>query len=271
MKQKINYPQMKNQFNLLNNLKMKTIQNMALVALCAITIVSCSKNSEDVLNDSTVGIALKADAKVRVGDLPVEILDFVAREYPELTINKAEEEDNGNFEVELSNGTELIFDANGSFLGIDDDSQENGDFDDSEIAKEDLLQVILDYIELNYPGVGIDEAELEHNNQYEVELNNDTILIFNMDGDFQGVGVDENDQDNDGNYDWEDENGNDDGDSIDIAQLPEIALLYLQENYPNLTIVYAEIEGEGDFEVTMSNGLEVYFDAEGNFLSVDED
>tara|TARA_R110002074_G_C12557018_1_gene667227 strand:+ start:675 stop:1490 length:816 start_codon:yes stop_codon:yes gene_type:complete len=271
MKQKINYPQMKNQFNLLNNLKMKTIQNMALVALCAITIVSCSKNSEDVLNDSTVGIALKADAKVRVGDLPVEILDFVAREYPELTINKAEEEDNGNFEVELSNGTELIFDANGSFLGIDDDSQENGDFDDSEIAKEDLLQVILDYIELNYPGVGIDEAELEHNNQYEVELNNDTILIFNMDGDFQGVGVDENDQDNDGNYDWEDENGNDDGDSIDLAQLPEIALLYLQENYPNLTIVYAEIEGEGDFEVTMSNGLEVYFDAEGNFLSVDED
>ena len=271
MKQKFNYPQMKNQFNLLNNLKMKTIQNMALVALCAITIVSCSKNSEDVLNDSTVGIALKADAKVRVGDLPVEILDFVAREYPELTINKAEEEDNGNFEVELSNGTELIFDANGSFLGIDDDSQENGDFDDSEIAKEDLLQVILDYIELNYPGVGIDEAELEHNNQYEVELNDDTILIFNMDGDFQGVGVDENDQDNDGNYDWEDENGNDDGDSIDIAQLPEIALLYLQENYPNLTIVYAEIEGEGDFEVTMSNGLEVYFDAEGNFLSVDED
>jgi hypothetical protein len=271
MKQKFNYPQMKNQFNLLNNLKMKTIKNMALVALSAITFVSCSKNSEDVLNDSTVGIALKADAKVRVGDLPVEILDFVAREYSELTINKAEEEDNGNFEVELSNGTELIFDANGSFLGIDDDSQENGDFDDSEIAKEDLLQVILDYIELNYPGVGIDEAELEHNNQYEVELNDDTILIFNINGDFQGVGVDENDQDNDGNYDWEDENGNDDGDSIDPAQLPEMALLYLTETYPNLTIVYAEIEGEGDFEVTMSNGLEVYFDAEGNFLSVDED
>jgi hypothetical protein len=50
-----------------------------------------------------------------------------------------------------------------------------------------------------------------------------------------------------------------------------MALLYLAETYPNLTIVYAEIEGEGDFEVTMSNGLEVYFDAEGNFLSVDED
>ena len=271
MNQKIDYPKMRNEFNLLNNLKMKTIQKMALVALSVFTVVSCSKNNEDTLNDLPVGIALKADAKVRVGDLPVEILDFVASEYPDLTIDEAEEEDNGNFEVELSDGTELIFDANGTFLGIDDDSQENGDFDDSEIAKEDLLQVILDYIELNYPGVGIDEAELEHNDQYEVELNDDTILIFNINGDFQGVGVDENDQDDDGNYDWEEEDGNDDGDTIDPAQLPEMALSYLEETYPNITIVHAEIEDEGDFEVTMSNGLEVYFDAEGNFLSVDED
>jgi hypothetical protein len=40
--------------------------------------------------------------------------------------------------------------------------------------------------------------------------------------------------------------------------------------YPELTIVRAEVEDEGEYEVTMSNGLEVYFDAEGNFLSVDD-
>lgn len=271
MKQKFDYPQMRNEFNPLNNFTMKTIQKLLLVALSFLTVVSCSKDSDDIPDDLPMGFALKADAKVRVGDLPVEILDFVAREFPELTIDEAEEEDNGNFEVELSNGTELIFNANGTFLGIDDDSEENGDFDDSEVAKEDLLQVILDYIELNYPGVGIDEAELENNDQYEVELNDDTILIFNINGDFQGVGVDENDQDDDGDYDWEEEDGNDDGDTIEPAQLPEMALSYLEENYPDLTIVHAEIEDEGDFEVTMSNGLEVYFDAEGNFLSVDED
>lgn len=270
MKQKFNFPQMNNEFNLLNNLKMKIFQNAALVALSAMTFVSCSKNNDDVLNDSTVGTAMKADAKVRVGDLPVEILDFVASTFPELTIREAEEEDNGNFEVELSDGTELIFDINGSFLGIDDDSQENGDFDDVEVAKEDLLQVILDYIDVNYPGVGIREAELEHNDQYEVELNDNTILIFNINGDFQGVGVDENDQDDDGEYDWE-EDGNDDGNTIDPAQLPEMVLSYLAENYPNLTIVHAETEDEGNFEVTMSNGLEVYFDAEGNFLYIEED
>jgi len=156
-------------------------------------------------------------------------------------------------------------------LGIDDDSEENGDYDDSDIAIADLLPAILEYIELNYPGIGIDEAELEHNEQYEVTLNDDTVLIFNINGEFLGVGVDENDQDDDGDYDWEEEDGHDDGETIDPSQLPELALAYLAETYPDLTIVHAEIEDEGDYEVTMSNGLEVYFDAEGNFLYVDED
>jgi len=271
MEQKKEYPQIKIEFNPLNNLKMKTIQKMSLVALCVLTVVSCSKNSEDVINDLPAGFALKADAKVKVGDLPMAILDFIAREFPELTIDEAEEEDNGNFEVELSDGTELVFDANGTFLGIDDDSEENGDFDDYDVDIETLLPAILEYVELNYPGEGIDEAEMEHNDQYEVTLNDDTVLIFNVNGEFLGVGVDENDQDGDGDYDWEEEDGHDDGETIDPAQLPQMALAYLEETYPDLTIVHAEIEDGGDFEVTMNNGLEIYFDAEGNFLSIDED
>ena len=274
MEQKKEYPQIKIEFNPLNNLKMKTIQKMSLVALSVLTVVSCSKNSEDVLNDLPAGVALKADAKVKVGDLPMVILEFVADEFQGLTIDEAEEEYNGNFEVELSNGTELIFDAFGAFLGIDDDSEENGDFDDSDVDIETLLLAILEYVELNYPGEGIDEAEMEHNDQYEVTLNNDddTVLIFNANGEFLGVGVDENDQDGDGDYDWEEEDGHDDGETIDPAQLPELALAYLEETYyPDHTIVHAEIEDGGEYEVTMSNGHEVYFDAKGNFLSIDED
>ena len=274
MEQKKEYPQIKIEFNPLNNLKMKTIQKMSLVALSVLTVVSCSKNSEDVLNDLPAGVALKADAKVKVGDLPKAILEFVAEEFPELTIDEAEEEYNGNFEVELSNGTELVFDAFGAFLGIDDDSEENGDFDDSDVDIETLLPAILEYVELNYPGEGIDEAEMEHNDQYEVTLNDDddTVLIFNANGEFLGVGVDENDQDGDGDYDWEEEDGHDDGETIDPAQLPEVALAYLEETYyPDHTIVHAEIEDGGEYEVTMSNGHEVYFDAKGNFLSIDED
>ena len=271
MELKNEYPKMKNEFNLLNNFKMKMIQKLLLIVLSVVTVVSCSKSSEEAINDLPTGIALKADAKVKVGDLPVAILEFVAREFPDLTIDEAEEEDNGNFEVELSDGTELIFDADGNFLGIDDDSEENGDFDDSDIDIADLLPAILEYIEMNYQGIGIDEAEMEHGEQYEVTLNDDTVLIFNANGEFLGVGVDENDQDGDGDYDWEEEDGHDDGDTIDPSELPDMALAYLADNYPDLTIVHAEIEDEGEYEVTMSNGLEVYFDADGNFLYVDED
>ncbi len=96
---------------------MKMIQKMSLVVLSVLTVVSCS-NSEEDLNDLPDGVALKADAKVKVGDLPVSILEFVAREFPDLTIDEAEEEDNGNFEVELSDGTELIFDADGTFWAL---------------------------------------------------------------------------------------------------------------------------------------------------------
>lgn len=271
MEAKKNYPQFKIELKSLNYLKMKTIQKMSLVVISVFIAVSCSKNSTDANNDLAAGFALKADAKVKVGNLPVAILEFVAREFSNLTIDEAEEEDNGNFEVELSDGTELVFDADGTFLGIDDDSEENGDFDDSEVALADLLPAILDYIELNYVGVGIDEAEIEHNNQFEVTLKDETVLIFNLNGEFLGVGVDENDQDGDGDYEWEDEDGHDDGETIDPDQLPEMALAYLEETYPDLTIVHAEIEDERDFEVTMSNGLEVYFDAEGNFTSSEED
>lgn len=271
MKQKFDYPQMRNEFNPLNNLTMKTIQKQLLIALSFLTVVSCSKDSDDVLNNLPMGFALKADVKVKVGNLPIGILDFVAREFPELTIYEAEKEANGNFEVELSNGIELVFDANSTFLGIDDDSEENGDFDDSEVAIEDLLSAILDYVELEYSEVGIDEAEMENNNQYEVTLNNDTVLIFNSNGEFLGVGVDENDQDGDGDYDWEEEDDHDDGENIDPSELPDLALVYLVDTYSDLTILHAEMEDGGEFEVTMSNGLEIYFDAEGNFLSKDED
>jgi hypothetical protein len=270
MKQQNDYPQMKNEFKPSNNLKMKTIKKISLTVLIVLAMVSCSKDNEDTSNALPEGIALKADAKVKVGDLPMEILDFVAREFPERTIDEAEEEDNGNFEVELSDGTELIFDANGNFLGIDDDSEENGDFDDFEVDIATLLPAILEYIEMNYPQIGIEEASIENNDHYEVTLNDDVVLIFDANGVFLGVGVDENDQDGDGDYDWEEEDGHDDGETIDPAQLPDMALAYLEEMYPELTIVRAEVEDEGEYEVTMSNGLEVYFDAEGNFLSVDD-
>jgi hypothetical protein len=248
---------------------MKTIKNIAIVLLAAGSVLSCSKNEDNPMNNLPEGFALKADAKVKVGDLPQAILDYVKENYDGLSIAKSEEEDNGNFEIKLSNGLELIFNAAGNFLGVDDDD-ENGNFDDSDIPVEELLAAITNYVDENFPGTSIKEASMENNGHYEITLGDKTVLIFDANGEFLGVGVDENDQDGDGEYEWGDGDQHDDGDTIDPAQLPEKVLTYLNENYNDLTIMHAEIESEGYYEVTMSNGLEVYFDAEGNFVSTDE-
>ncbi len=251
-------------------IKMKSLKTTAIAVLTLIAFSSCSKNDGDSTIDLPAGTALKADAMVKVGDLPQPILDYVTTNYPELTITKSEEEDNGNFEVKLSNHTELIFDAAGSFLGIDDDSGEHDNFGDSNIVPDDLLPAILAYIETNYAEFSIEEASMENNGHIEVTLNDKVVLIFDANGEFVGIGVDEHDSDGDGEYEWSDGDHHGGGENIDPAQLPELTLAYLADSYPELEILHAELESEGTYEVTMSNGLEVYFDAEGNFQSTDE-
>ena len=51
--------------------------------------------------------------------VPSSIADYVKANYQSATIVKIDRKKTG-YEVELSNGTEMKFDANGSFLGLDD-------------------------------------------------------------------------------------------------------------------------------------------------------
>jgi hypothetical protein len=249
---------------------MKTIKKMTFALLALVALSSCTKEGDGTNNELAPGTALKADAMVKVGDLPQPILDYVAENYPDLTIVKSEVEDNGHFEVKLSDRTELIFDADGVFLGVDDDNGDHDNYGDEYLDIATLLPAILEYIDTNYPDAIIKEASMENNGQIEVTLRDKTVLIFDANGEFLGVGVDENDQDGDGEYEWGDGDHHDDGENIDPAELPEPALAYLEETYPDLTIIHAELEHEGKFEVTLSNGMEVYFDADGNFISAEE-
>lgn len=83
------------------------------------------------------------------------------------------------------------------------------------------------------------------------------------------------DEDND-NYDDEDEYDEDDdheenennSQSISDAAISAINA-YISTNYPNTSI--EEIEQEGSsIEVELSNGVELYFDLNGNFLGTDD-
>jgi hypothetical protein len=237
---------------------MKKIQKSIFGLLLSVTIFSCSKdNSNTTLNGPTNAnlIAVRADNKINVATLPQVILDFITLNYPNLTILKTDIEKNKNYEVTLSNKVEVIFNTNGTFLGIDDDETE--DYGDIDINPEDLPQVILDYILVNYPNEIIDDAELENNDNYEIELNNNVVLVFNANGTFLGVGVDEDNQDGD---------NHENDQVIDPATLPQIILNYISANYPSDVILQAKIESDGNYEVTLSTGLEILFDTNGIFL-----
>ena len=215
---------------------------------------SCSE-SDDTNEPDLNAVAFSADSHVETSTLPQSILDYITVNYPGLTIVEAEIEDNQNFEIELSNDTELIFNAQGEFLGVDDEENE---FDDEEIDPASLPQNILDFISDNFPGLGIDEAELENNGNYEIELDNDIELIFDGEGNFLGQAKDEN----------EDEEGEDEED-INPADLPQVIQDYITENYPDNTIIEAEVD-EDEYEVTLNNGVELEFDLEGNLLNVED-
>lgn len=223
--------------------------------LLSLLFQSCSESDNTVEPDLNA-VALSADAHVRTSTLPQNLLNYITENYPNLTIYKAEIEDNGNYEVTLSDDTELIFNAQGDFLGIDDDSED--DFGDEHVQPSNLPQNILDFISANFSGVGIEEAELENNGNYEIKLENDMELIFDGDGNFLGQAKDENGDDQ-----------GEDHEHINSGDLPQVILDYIAENYPDNSIIEAEMDDDG-YEVTLNNGVELKFDEEGNFLSSED-
>lgn len=117
---------------------------------------------------------------ISVSALPQSIKDYISNNYPNAAILYTEEEyDDGQtiYEVKLDNGMELEFDSNGNLLSLDDD----------DIPISQLPQAIIDYVSNHYPNNTIVEAEFEFENgqkMYEVELDNELELYFDMNGNF---------------------------------------------------------------------------------------
>ena len=117
---------------------------------------------------------------------------------------------------------------------------------------------------------------MENNGHYEVVLSDGVDLVFDGNGVFLGIGVDDNEgsESDDGNEsDVDNQNGNqhEDGTVIDAATLPQLVKDYLSTTYPDATIIEARSMTDSGYEVELSTGIEVVFDANGNILSQIED
>ncbi len=183
------------------------------------------------------------------GIVPQPIVDYVAQNYPNGVIVTIERDDNG-YEIELRDGTELKFDNDLNFVGGDNDDWDDDRevvisfenlpanaqaFLNGKVAENDILRII--------------EKTDDGKKSYEVKLVDGTELEFNSNGEWIEIDAEDNK-------------------AVADIFVPEAILSYVTSNYPTALIENIERMVNGYFEVELNNDVELYFDAEYNFVGV---
>lgn len=192
-------------------------------------------DDDDVLPDSVI---------------PQSILNYVALNYPNNIITDWEIED-GYQEVELDNGLELEFTLEGIFIRVDTD---NDDDDENEIvlSEAEIPAEIMAYLNEHFASNVIIRAlkEMDDNTvEYEIYLDGDYELEFNENFEIISIeGITE----------------------LPDSVIPQSILDYVTQNYPNDFIVEWELEDDHQ-QVELSNGIEIKFTLNGEFIRVDNE
>ena len=131
---------------------------------------------------------LRGDS-IGVADLPQVITDFVTNNFQGETIEVAVIKPFGLYAVGLSNGAVLMFDEEGEFItrcGRWDGPGHQGRrcMFGQEVDIAGLPQAIIDYVDANYSGEIIDKASTKPNGIFAVKLSDNSVLLFNADGEF---------------------------------------------------------------------------------------
>ncbi|MGB0837245.1 MAG: PepSY-like domain-containing protein [Flavobacteriaceae bacterium] len=177
------------------------------------------------------------------------ILDYVNSNFPNESISEWDF-DGAVQTVELDNGLELVFDAEGNFmhLNIDDDLDSSIVIDSSELPESAQA-----YISDNFSNDSILKATKELDDSeitYEVVMQSNVELTFNTDGDI--IEIDGNDQ------------------AINTNLIPQELVVYVNTNYPENYITSWDLDTLSQ-EVDLDNDYELTFDLNNQFISVDKD
>lgn len=182
--------------------------------------------------------------------IPEKINAYVAANYPNLFIVQIENEKT-KYDIELSNGVDLVFTPQGDFIRIDHDGDNHSEV---VINSADLPQTAKTLISTHFPNATILLVEKQNipgldGTVYDVALSNGFEIDFDVNG--KWIDIDRNHQ------------------AIPVGLIPEKINAYVTTNYPGLLIT--SIDNEKIFtEVELSNDLELVFDTLGNFLRIDK-
>jgi hypothetical protein len=217
-------------------------------------------------------ISAKVQSVVAIADLLPAITTYISTNYVGAVINNAHIESDGSFHVMITaadgNKIKLNFKADGTFvseraLKANGNHRHNHANNHTPVAIADLLPAITTYISTNYTGATITSAHKESDGSFDVfvttasgaKLN----INFSASGTFVAVSSD-------------DIHHSDNGTVIAVADLSAIIKTYISTNYVGSTIVSAERESDGTFEVHILTAdglkLELKFKADGTFVSL---
>lgn len=169
---------------------------MLLSAILVMSIVSCKDDDysqpleyticvNDIVNESNRISQVTLD----VSEWPNEIRMYFNSEFSGFAIESLKSYSVSNnakyYLLEATNSGLVLFDESFNFICGNDVFQIESGKDDEELALEEIPQIILDYIENNYPDIEIEEAEFE-DGEFEIKLKNGIELCFDQAGAFIG-------------------------------------------------------------------------------------
>ncbi|MDE7108631.1 MAG: PepSY-like domain-containing protein [Muribaculaceae bacterium] len=140
---------------------------LVLIVLVGMGLSSCSDDDDEKTITET--------------ELPGVAKNFIRQYFPDATIRSAQK-GNNEYEVKLSDGTDIDFDKEGNWKDVDAAPGQT-------IPSGFYPEAIDNYIAANMNGTGINEISKEGAG-YDVQLLTGVELLFGLDGSFIGYDVD---------------------------------------------------------------------------------
>lgn len=189
------------------------------------------------------------------GQVPA-IQAYVVANYANNHIIEIEREQFG-FTVELNNSVDLVFDREQRFIGVDLDG--NDDDDEVRIPLEQLPANARNFLTTSFNGataITIKREKDDNEISFEVYLDNGIKIQFNEAGDWVEIESKRNV-------------------IIPAALIPANIAQYIVQSFPAYVVKEIEKKRNGSFTIeiqhtTSGNDLELEFDANGNFIRVED-
>ncbi|MEZ4888406.1 MAG: PepSY-like domain-containing protein [Chitinophagales bacterium] len=121
-------------------------------------------------NDDNIG---------NVNSLPANISSYITSNYPNTTVREVKRNDIGTYRIDLSDGTDLYFNAQGTFLFYELEND-----NEATISASSLPAKARNYIATNYANTSIKKAKRMQAGSYRVDLKNSLRLFFDQSGNF---------------------------------------------------------------------------------------